>query len=1370
MSKTRLLAATFVRLGLPLVDVLVTGGAATVAAGAASGVVGRLVGETSKLGQEAGASIVCDWIGDRLQQRPADPLRNHDLVRVSGDAIAEIIARFRRGRAATVAAGSPQLAHLKQLADGAAAAWQRLPGDALAGPALSELLAGQARGFEHGGGLTEDAWQELVQQLIAAVLPGRHRITRATAAELATTLHRQFPSAVRELLKRDAAADGEAYAGLVLTMLGEILAAVQAHPEHDVSARIQTSIEALYGDVKADLERLGATLDANADARHVQALDRLGHLRRMLNHTAKRVDQTHQIVQRIEAQQAQWIHHQAAAPEEAAAETAGFTPLDTLIDTGAADPWGALLDRVNSEALQCYRAAAGTAPSTPDAPERLLSSAPWEPYLNDCARWVEVRDEVSGAPADAEVLNRLLESAAPPSQPLRLWIVAEPGTGKTTLLYRIFFRMLAWADAGDDRLPRPMLLQPHLLQPELIQRLNDASPDTLVEALTAIWLHRRRIRTSTDERAHLSSALRRQLEDGSVVLLVDSFDELNRMRVQRHLVQGLFSQTRRFICASRVEAFREVHGERRRDGYAEVRLAPRWSLPTIRQFLSQSVPGHLDEIEAVVAQIRDHERAEYLRNARYLALLVQFYRQGVRVQQSPAPEASSEFAHFMIAARCGEYALLTMLYEDAAERLLNTAALRGLDAGPALERQIRDAFAQIARDQLRDGACVMPAARLDTPEPGDEAWALVRECTDFLRPPARVNGAYELRLKNFTLIDFFLTPGITDALQSERGALDFGHLWSSDLLMFVSAALREQARASGRLSRTYERIWEQLDRVQMRPDTLPADAPCRPRRTDEAERFRAVNLVHLALRLRQDALDPGGQTAPERVRAQITFRHHSPDFSHLDLEGVDLNHVHFEECRFDGAVLAHAQLDGARFTDCSFRQVNLREARAAFATFTDCTFDFHTRATSDAPEADSPVAGLLIHHAEIKDFAMRRTTFQEHGARMFSSRYLGAFGRAFFKRQSQFLGTGLREAERAYLETIYDAVPAPPAPAYLIDLMAGGASERKMNRIASSPHLHVLAIDRDTHQLLALSEAMGPRYAIRQHEITGRAGLADALKSAFDVDRADLIIGKKALHELRRADQRALIRECAEVLAPGGHLIILADAPAALQPTAYERLQTYAEPLRTAQREGTADLPALEAFYCNELHFEAHDNDAAIYANLWVLMKDWANGNEHEVEHRYFSSAAEIRTWATAEADLIETRTHDPFHYTLAARRFNEAGVNWVGLYLDRTDGTIYPADRGSVRHHLIGGARHALFYRFADRHLWDAATNRPTPLGAMLGATQEAIRFRDIFPALGAIEMPPVYERATAFRFSVRLLHFRKPASGRAPSRPILD
>jgi hypothetical protein len=92
----------------------------------------------------------------------------------------------------------------------------------------------------------------------------------------------------------------------------------------------------------------------------------------------------------------------------------------------------------------------------------------------------------------------------------------------------------------------------------------------------------------------------------------------------------------------------------------------------------------------------------------------------------------------------------------------------------------------------------------------------------------------------------------------------------------------------------------------------------------------------------------------------------------------------------------------------------------------------------------------------------------------------------------------------------------------------------------------------------------------------------------------------------------------------------------------------------TPQRPGTFDSG-----------FAATESVVALFCNLWVLLKDRANENEHEYCHRFFASRAEIVEWVE-QTGCMRLREEIRGRYRLAPARFNEAAVRAVGDLLDR--------------------------------------------------------------------------------------------------------
>jgi hypothetical protein len=220
---------------------------------------------------------------------------------------------------------------------------------------------------------------------------------------------------------------------------------------------------------------------------------------------------------------------------------------------------------------------------------------------------------------------------------------------------------------------------------------------------------------------------------------------------------------------------------------------------------------------------------------------------------------------------------------------------------------------------------------------------------------------------------------------------------------------------------------------------------------------------------------------------------------------------------------------------------------------------------------------------------------------------------------------------------------------------------------------------------------------------------------------------------------------------PGGQLILFTDSPVSMSRAGYERLQHYLEPLRS----GNTDIASLDRLLIKNLNFDDTHDDCAIFSNLWVMLKDWANHNEHELKNRYFSSIQEIREWGE-EAGLRVIREPQQAKYILVARVFNERGINEVGHYLDQNDNKIRKEDEQYLIDHLKGSDEYQFFCEFAEAHLWNSKTRQPTKLGKALGASHKHIEFGKMHQALD--ELPLLYSTGAAFEFSVHIIAFQKP------------
>jgi hypothetical protein len=424
------------------------------------------------------------------------------------------------------------------------------------------------------------------------------------------------------------------------------------------------------------------------------------------------------------------------------------------------------------------------------------------------------------------------------------------------------------------------------------------------------------------------------------------------------------------------------------------------------------------------------------------------------------------------------------------------------------------------------------------------------------------------------------------------------------------------------------------------------------------------------------------------------------------------------------------------FSSCTFGAVNFRESRAFQASFMDCNFDF-----PDGPRDDSAVNGMIVHSVEftgcksLKGEKVGPETFLDFGARIKESRYAGEFGRRFRKQMADFLGEGFKRAARIYIEEIGNAL-TPVAGAkeelYLIDIMAGDMSllfqEEILLKFNKLSKLNLLAIDKDAstiNQDVKFSEADGIRINIWEKEIDGPLGLKREFNSRFNVDHADLIIGKKALHEIKPEYQQQIFFELSECLNKDGRLVLYMDSPAFMSEKGFEKQKNFVGKIRMK-----TDNYELRRILMDELVFSGEADDGCVFTNIWVALKDYANENEHELQNRYFAGVNQITEWAKAAGLQVKGEIKIE-KSNLMPKLFNENGFNKICSFIkDNPDLTISGNNR-SIEETLLGTKRHQLLRDFTEKHLWNAITHSPTALGRTLSVRREPVQFRKIHPAL---------------------------------------
>jgi SAM-dependent methyltransferase len=283
--------------------------------------------------------------------------------------------------------------------------------------------------------------------------------------------------------------------------------------------------------------------------------------------------------------------------------------------------------------------------------------------------------------------------------------------------------------------------------------------------------------------------------------------------------------------------------------------------------------------------------------------------------------------------------------------------------------------------------------------------------------------------------------------------------------------------------------------------------------------------------------------------------------------------------------------------------------------------------------------------------------------------------------------------------------------------------------------------------------------------IDGRLELETRLRNAFEEDRvddADIIIGKKAFHEVQPATQRLLLQECAENLRPGGRLVVYADSPPFMGPQRMYDFETCRNNLMRATKELSSAGPeerdsiisVLRHYFLEEITLGPNDHDYGFFANLWVMLKDWCNDNGNELENRYFSSHTEIQDWAETLPSGRPTglRLLNPnpqqYYYHLFAERFNERAINRLFEYIDGIrPNTPDPAVLDDL---WRPSDMYELFRDFTATHLWPEG--KKSAFGAHAGAVKDTVSLADFDKTLARFDFD-----AVGFKFPVHVLEFEK-------------
>ena len=972
-----------------------------------------------------------------------------------------------------------------------------------------------------------------------------------------------------------------------------------------------------------------------------------------------------------------------------------------------------LVQHANDKAAAVYRSRMQGQPASGDA-ETMWSRTWPDDDWNAQRAWIEPYDTSPGR-ADSVVGDVLAMLRGDDRQ---VWVTAPAGAGKSTFMNRLFFESIGVAgdgalkaSAGVRPLPVPMFVQPRNVGAQGIQTLRDAA-DPFPVFLQG-WLANRAVEVPAESREALIADFRHALKRGDVVLLIDGFDELVDLGLAPFL-RGLLAEATCWVCAERSDRRLSRTG-------TTVSLPPTWSLAQVRHHLEVRWPDR----PAWPSRIYEHLRKEtdgdhILRVPRYLDLFLRRLEQGERLPEE---------AELRELSRGGP--------ELAAD--IVSLALARLPAAPDVsEHELNARLFRVAAARVLQADFVLPRSARDA------TWDRILQMTEFVSHVVTPEGD-NIRITHPALVDYFLAGQIASELRTSATTITQGDRhWSRGLLAGVSAWLRRSADPA-----IARQIWRRIDSSN---DGDPL-----------------TNLLELIVQLDIDGRQNARRDVPESDRRRaVTIA--DRDLTRRNLESAELRLVSFARCRFSGADLREADLQHVTFHDCDFAGTDLTGANALGAEFARCRFLDVTN-----PALLPGVAGLQIEAAEFHEGTEAASDVDASwltgiGATRTRTRYGAEFGRLFFNRQAAFLGPDAEKLERgAYRERIESALGRsdPGRPITVVDLMAGGGNEWLAGLVAPTasgaprfPGLRVLGIDRDEPQLRELKRKFPEVFKWRRLEI-GASGidLPAIMGEVFGVPgeriHADLVVARKAIHELRRPLQPKLIEQCFDGLRAGGDFVLFADSPGPLEPAPHAMSEAefnrIDHEIRELLLDPEAPLAKVRDTIVHGIQFGGSHTDQARFCNVWVLVKDWANDNRHEVRNRWFSSAAEIRWWAKA-AGFMEPIAPSAARYRIAVARFNERGIQRVVHHLERNGPSVIASDASMLTDWLSahGDERQALLLEFTAHHLAPGSE-----LERVLNARPVSIDWGLIHEDLRKLSGGG--RETISFEFPVHVLSFRK-------------
>jgi hypothetical protein len=377
-------------------------------------------------------------------------------------------------------------------------------------------------------------------------------------------------------------------------------------------------------------------------------------------------------------------------------------------------------------------------------------------------------------------------------------------------------------------------------------------------------------------------------------------------------------------------------------------------------------------------------------------------------------------------------------------------------------------------------------------------------------------------------------------------------------------------------------------------------------------------------------------------------------------------------------------------------------------------------------------------------------------------RYATRFGEVFDKKPVELVRGTAHEAEDFYSALVFKKIEEairlrPKRKPVIVDLMAGGSARPVSLLKYFGSRIILIAVDRDDSRLHAIHPPKDAYFRLEKIHINETFSLTPMLAKVGRTG-CDLVIAKKALHELPWSTQQTVIANIGSCLNPGGSVVLYADSPAMMDQDTMDGWLSEEIKLRELlPMDGGDDSEiARRVLFPENLNFDPLDpSSAAVFINHWIKLKDWANYNISEYSNRFFSSANQIEG-EFAKAGLPVDGTPQVYFMELLPQRFIEEAINRLDyLCVDRT---LRADDLLSLVHQ---NHRYSLFWDFAEAHLWNDGA--PTAFGGSVHAKREnsgleSLVQEEFEKEYGHFSLPDL--SGPSFRMPIHVFSFRKPLS----------